>query len=81
MIVCFTSALQSGHGMPGASQRQARGLVPSHGRSSWTSHTQWASSQAGHLIITVYRLSLHPSICAFQHNITTLSGCFGTAMT
>jgi len=33
------------------------------------------------MIITVYCLSLRLSICAFQHNITTLSGCFGTAMT
>jgi len=30
--------------------------------------------------ITVYRLSLRLSICAFQHNITTLSGCFVIAM-
>ena len=36
-----------------------------------------ASGTLDHL---VYRLSLRLSICAFQHSITTLSGCFGAAM-
>jgi len=72
MVLCFTSALQSGHGMPGAPQQQARGLVPSHGRSSWASHTQWVSSQAEHLVI-IYRLSLCLSICAFQHKYHNLN--------
>lgn len=42
--------LQSGHGIPGAPQMQAR--FPSHGRSGWASQTHSGPSQFGQAILS-----------------------------